>query len=121
MSWWATLQDAEGRPLRVARHAEGGVYALGGTDEAELNVTYNYGGRFREAWPEPLEGSGALRLMLDGRTGAETAPLLRQAVQRLGTEQYPDYWEPTDGNAGWALATLLAWAEEHPDGIWAVS
>lgn len=121
MSWWASLCDRNGIPLEVGRHAEGGTYVMGGTSEAELNVTYNYGGQFRQAWPEPLEGSGALGQMLDGRTGAETAPLLRQAVAKLGTEPSKDYWDSSAGNAGRALATLLAWAERHPNGVWKVS
>lgn len=119
MSWWATLEK-DGKPVEVDRHEEGGTFALGGTPEAELNVTYNYGGHFREAWPEEIDGSGALRRMLDGRTGEETAPLLAAAVERLGTKRHSDYWEPTPGNAGRALDTLWRWAEEHPDATWRV-
>ena len=121
MSWWVSLEDENGRSLSVPRHTEGGTFVLGGTDEAELNVTYNYSARFREAWPEELRGHGALTQMLNGLTGADTIPLLEQAVAKLGTDRSADYWEPSAGNAGAALDTLLSWARTHPQGRWRVS
>ena len=120
MSWWVYLDGEDGEPLPVKLHTEGGTYACG-ISFAELNVTYNYGDRFRQAWPEPIEGSNALRQMLDGRTGRETAPLLAEAVEKLGTMSSADYWAPTDGNAGRALDLLWRWATENPEGVWRVS
>lgn len=122
MSWWVYLEPADGgEAVPVAPHEEGGTFVLGGVAHAELNVTYNYGAPFREAWPEPLEGSGALALMLNGRTAGETEPLLAAAVEKLGTDRDPDYWRPTEGNAGHALSILLAWARQHPDAVWRIS
>lgn len=43
MSYDVTFLDADDRPCVVPDHTEGGTYALGGTTEATLNVTYNYG------------------------------------------------------------------------------
>jgi len=94
-------------PVEVSLHEEGGTYAIGGTNDAELNVTYNYARYF--PWRD-----------LDGKTGAETETLLRAACAELGTTRDPDYWAATPGNAGHALSVLLGWAEAHPDGVWRV-
>lgn len=129
MSWWVSLEDEDGT-VRVANHREGGVYALGGMSEAELNVTYNYGEHFWEAWPEDLDERdkkvgggvvGTLGLMLDGRTAMETSSMLHAAVAELGDNPSGDYWEATPGNAGHALAVLMDWAEHHPHAVWRVT
>ena len=122
MSWDATLEDPlMGDALEVESHSDGGTYAVGGTTEATLNVTYNYGGHFRKAWPESIDGSGALVRMLDSRTGKETYPLLAKAVATLGTDREDDYWAPTEGNAGYALAIMAGWSAQYPDGVWRIS
>lgn len=108
MSWWITLENENGAAVQVANHSEGGTYAIGGTTDAELNVTYNYAPHF------------GFR-SLDGRTGEETIPELEVAVQKLGTERSGDYWESTAGNTGHAIAILLAWAKEHPQAKWRVN
>lgn len=95
-------------PVKVARHEEGGTYALGGIDRAELNVTYNY-------WPHFRFGR------LDGRTAHNTIPMLAYAVRRLGTQRDQDYWAATPGNAGHAASILLGWARQHPDAVWRVT
>lgn len=118
MSWWVTLgtkgDDGEVEAVVVERHTEGGTYAVGGTNYAELNVTYNYGRVYRRV------AGGNLVDMLDGKRAGDTIELMEKAVGVLGTERYADYWEPTDGNAGAALATLLGWARQYPDAIWQV-
>jgi hypothetical protein len=121
MSWWVYLEDVSGQSVPVARHAEGGTYAIGGVERAELNVTYNYGKHFRNAWPEPIVGSGALGQMLHGKRASDTLTQLEQAVEALGTDVSDDYWEATPGNAGATLATLRDWAVAHPEATWSVS
>lgn len=108
MSYWITLQDENGDALEVGNHTEGGTYAFGGTNEATLNVTYNYCGHFSFK-------------SLRGKTGAESIPLLQEAVARLGVDRDQDYWAATSGNAGYACSILLAWAQEHPEGTWRVN
>ena len=78
----------------------GGTYAVGGTTEAWLNVTYNYGTHYHTLWGH---GLGAF----DGKTVEEVRPLAEEAVAALGTERHSDYWKPTKGNAGAAMADLL--------------
>lgn len=152
MSYWVHLEDRTAEPwcsfgkdnwtpeytgdeqctspcypaFAVERHAEGGTYVMGGTDEAELNVTYNYGRHFHEAWEKAGgtfdgDGDGSLGSMLGEKRAGDTIELLARAVEILGTARGPDYWEATPGNAGVALEQLLGWARQHPDGIWRVS
>ena len=58
MSWWVYLvdnlekfkgEDFEDAVCEVEAHSEGGTYVVGGTNSAELNITWNYGGFFRDA------------------------------------------------------------------------
>ena len=111
MSWWVYLEDANGQTCELSSpHSEGGTYCLGGTTQAEINVTYNYGGKFNFR-------------SLHQRAARDTIPELKAAVQRLaaGPDDNKDYWAPTDGNVMRACGSLLAFAEQHPEGIWRVS
>lgn len=90
----------------------GGTYALGGTTEAWLNITYNYGEHFREH----IDKEKGIRWIY-GKTGKEVLPRLAAAVVALGIEPHPDYWKPTPGNAGIALLGLIVFAKARPDGI----
>lgn len=90
----------------------GGTYVLGGTTEAWLNITYNYGRFYREVF-----GEKGIRTIY-GMTGAESIPVIKAAMDKLGDDVDPDYWKPTQGNAKKALAGLLALAQMRPDGVW---
>lgn len=92
----------------------GGTYALGGTRELWLNVTYNYGSIFCK--PEVLGESGIRSIY--GLCGAESIPLLQKAADALANDVDSDYWKPTEGNAKRALVQLIAMAKLRPDGIW---
>lgn len=108
MSFDVTLEQ-NGGIVRVDRHEEGGTYALGGTTVADLNVTYNYSSFYYAHLSEH-----GLR-SLDGRLACDCIPELEKAVKALGTEQDPDYWAKTAGNAGYALNILLGWARQYPN------
>ena len=95
--------------------SEGGTHVSGGTNECELNVTYNYSPLFYEVFPKD-EGLK----WLYGKTGKESIPVLEQAVERLGTKRDSDYWKATMGNAGYSLGILLDWAREFPQGKWEI-
>ena len=90
----------------------GGTYAIGGTSEAWLNVTYNYGKHYYRVF-----GEGGIRTIY-GMTGAESIPVLKLAIDALGDDVSTDYWEATEGNAKRALCQLLAFAQMRPDGVW---
>ena len=117
MSYWCYLTDpVSGETLDVAEphHIKGGTYAIGGTTALEFNVTYNYGAIIRDVLDGGIPG-------LDGKTGAETIPLLQSAIDKLGDDVDPNYWQPTEGNAKRALCGLVDLAQMRPDGVWRIS
>lgn len=144
MSWWVYLVDTTAKPwcsygtpkdqfkpeyegdepcgkpcypkVEVVRHSDGGTYVLGGTDEAELNVTYNYSPFYYRA----LDNEKGLE-SLDGQKAKDVLQKLVSAVDALGTKRDKDYWSATPGNAGYALSILAAWAKQHPEAVFKVS
>lgn len=91
---------------------KGGTYAIGGTTEASLNVTYNYAPHFYRTM-----GDQGIRTIY-GMTGADSIPLLDTAIRQLSDDVHDDYWKPTEGNAKRALIQLKMLASMRPDGIW---
>ena len=83
----------------------GGTYAVGGTRDARLYVTYNYAGTFQR-----VIGGEGLR-SLNGGSVKDSLAILVKAIDAIGDEQPDeDYWKPTDGNAKKALVDLKALA-----------
>ena len=116
MSYDLSLCDPVTRGVIHFDHSHemrGGTYALGGTTEAALNITYNYASHYRRVFGSE-EG---IRSLYD-KTGAESIPVLRAAIDKLGNDVSDNYWEPTEGNAKLALLQLLAMAQMRPDGVW---
>lgn len=130
MSYDVSLEQ-DGKPVKVDQHEEGGTYALGGIEEASLNITYNYSW-FYYRYIDKKEG---LR-WLYGKKAKDCIGILELAVEELGTKQYEvqesgfnlmdksthhlkhvDYWAPTPGNAGHALNILLQWAKKYPEAV----
>ena len=91
---------------------KGGMYCMGGTTEAWMNITYKYGKIYREKF-----GKEGIRTMY-GMTGAESIPIIQKVIDSLSDETNPDYWTATEGNAKRALYGLLSFAKMRPDGIW---
>lgn len=98
--------------LEFPHQMRGGTYVMNGTNEAWLNITYNYGKIFRKVMGE--EGIRSIY----GKSGAESIPILQSAIAQLGNDVSSDYWEATEGNAKKALCQLLALAQMRPDGVW---
>lgn len=92
----------------------GGMYAVGGTTELWLNVTYNYADHY---YRDDVFGEKGIRTIY-GLTGAESIPILEKAANALGDDISDDYWESTEGNAKRPLLQLLAMAKMRPDGVW---
>lgn len=109
MSYWVYLENKESASVQVPMHTEGGVMILGGTELAEMNVTYNYSVHF------------SVKNELHGKTAEETIPILEGAVEHFGTERTMNYWDASEGNVGYMCSILLSWAKLHPDAIWRVS
>lgn len=115
MSYDISLVDPVTRETLLVEsphHIRGGTYAIGGTTEAWINITYNYGRFYRQVF-----GPKGIRTIY-GMTGAESIPVIKAAMDKLGDDVDPNYWEPTEGNAKRALAGLLALAQMRPDGVW---
>ncbi len=115
MSYDISLCDpVTGETLKAesVHQISGGTYAVGGTDELWLNITYNYSEHYRR-----ILGEKGIRIIY-GMTGAESISVLKAAIDKLGNDVDPDYWEATEGNAKRALLELLAFAQMRPDGIW---
>ena len=115
MSHDVRLVDSDIVLVSRQKISEGGTHVSCGTNECELNVTYNYSPLFYEVFPND-EGLK----WLYGKTGKESIPVLEQAVERLGTKRDSDYWKATMGNAGYSLGILLDWAREFPQGKWEI-
>jgi len=116
MSYDIRLIDPDTREtIQLPKHnIRGGTYALGGTTEAWLNITYNYGVHFERV----LDEEEGIRVLY-GKTVKETIPLLEKAVSLLRDDINDDYWEPTEGNARSALMGLLELARMSPENaIW---
>lgn len=77
----------------------GGTYAVNGTTELWLNVTWNYAVFY---YRDDVFGKDGIRTIY-GMTGDDTDE---------------DYWKATEGNAKRPLCQLLAMAKMCPDGIW---
>jgi len=115
MSYDISLKEPETKDTIIFDEPHGitgGTFVLGGTDEAWLNITYNYS-KFYHLYIDKEDGIRSLY----GKTGKEAIPILEKAIVKLGTERDEDYWKATPGNAGAALQGLLAFAKLRPDGI----
>lgn len=112
----------------------GGMYALGGTTSAWLNVTYNYAPWYYIDGVFPKkQGENKGILAIYGLTGAESIPILEGAINALSARDddisdeerkeckqsgATGYWMPTRKNAIKPLYQLLAFAKMRPDGVW---
>lgn len=103
--------------LEAKHFMRGGTYAIDGTSEAWLNITYNYSKFYYEV--EPEKGIRSIY----GMTGAESIPVLQNMIDQI-TKKYPNaetsknYWNATPGNAIKPLHQLIAMAKMRPDGVW---
>ena len=115
MSWDVYLKKDD-KVVKVDSHEEGGTYAMGGTTNAELNITYNYSWFYYQ-----LLDKGKGLKWIDGKVAKDTIDQLQKAVTALGIRQNKDYWADTPGNAGYALMVLLCWAKANPEAIFQVT
>lgn len=137
MSYDISLRD----PIRketihfdTLHQIRGGTYAVGGTSEAWLNITYNYSRWYYKegVFPDNREDYRGIRSIY-GLSGADSIPILENAIKTLEnmdedlTEEeirrYEEhdikgYWLPTRENAIKPLYQLLAMAKMRPDAEW---
>lgn len=118
-----TLETSQPHSMR------GGTYAIGGTTEMWLNITYNY---FPWYYKKYAFGERGIRAIC-GLSGAESIPIIQKAIkglsesrEELSSEEIQKflnqgvtgYWMPTRENAIKPLYQLLAFAQMRPDGVW---
>ena len=115
MSYDIYLKDPDGatHEFKDAHKCIGGTYAVGGTTEPWLNVTYNYSKHFYR-----VMGDDGVRSIY-GKTGKQSITLLDAAIAQLGDDVDNNYWKPTEGNAKAALMNLKTLAEAAPNCVWA--
>lgn len=85
----------------------GGTYAVGGTKELYLNITFNYYKIFKEYnlyIPD-----------LDNQLVADVLSNLCSTYAEMEGEPSDNYWEATEGNAKKALKNLIALCSLAPD------
>lgn len=107
----------------------GGMYAIGGTDEMWINITFNYAQWY---YKDYAFGENGIRSIY-GLSGAESIPVLRKVItglenskEELSADEAKEcsdqgvsgYWMPTRENAIKPLYQLLAMAQMRPDGVW---
>lgn len=132
MSYDISLVDPvtkETLTMDAPHQMRGGTYAIGGTDEMWVNITYNYA---RWYYKDYAFGENGIRSIY-GLSGAESIPVLKKAIAGLedSDEELPHeeakqcmehgatgYWLPTRTNAIRPLYQLLALAQMRPDGVW---
>ena len=107
MGYSVRIKHEDGKDVLLPEKHDiaGGTYAVGGTRDARLYVTYNYAGIFAR-----VMGEGGVN-QLDGGCVRDSLPLLAKAISALGDARHDDdYWKATDGNAKEALVKLNALA-----------
>lgn len=120
--------------LDVPHQIHGGMFAVGGTTELWLNITYNYARwYYMEGVFSEKDGENKGIRTIYGLNGAQSIPILKNAISALescqediGEDERKDYenhgltgyWMPTRANAIKPLYQLLAFAQMRPDGIW---
>lgn len=95
--------------LKDVHYMRGGTYAVGGTKDLYLNITYNYARNY-------AKHDFSIR-DLNEKTAFEAITELERVIQLLGDDVTDNYWDATDGNAKRALISLLTMAKIRPDAI----
>jgi hypothetical protein len=116
MGYYIELLDPvtkETLELDDKHNMRGSTYCVGGTKEAYLTITYNYADHYYKH----IDADKGIRFIY-GKTGADSIPVLKRAIEKLGDDVDSNYWISTEGNAKKALLQLLALAKLRPDGVW---
>jgi hypothetical protein len=115
MGWDVHLELPDGTTARVESHQEGSTIAIGGSDEADMCVTYNYSPIYYEKFGQSLPD------YLKDKRARNTIKFLEKGLKKFTTtDPTGSYWDKNEGNAGHMVVVLLAWARSNPDAIWRI-
>ena len=107
MSWDVEIyRDGNIVVLPEKHNITGGTYVLGGTREANLNITYNYSQFYNNSLIMAYNNNIGLKC-LDGVSVRVGIDLVAHAVRMLEGAPSDNYWDATEGNAKAALGDLL--------------
>lgn len=100
MSYDITAIDTLDNIIEVEHHfITGGTYSISGTNEATLNITYNYSEIIEKViW-------GGIKTLHDMKV-IDSIGLLNKAIVKLNDDKVNDYWKATEGNVKDALKNL---------------
>lgn len=99
----------------------GSIYPMGGTDEVQLDVTYNYSKILSPLAREKFGVDSWVDLLRD-KHSRDAVKSLRVLSSMLSGEPDDDYWAVTEGNAKAAIDNLVYLCELslNYDGMWNV-
>lgn len=103
MSYSISIVDKKTNKTVLVNHdIKGSTYAIGGSNLAEMDITYNYSKYYYDKF-----GTYGIR-SLYGKPLDEAIKILKKVITSFG-DVLPseDYWKPTKGNAKFALIDLL--------------
>ena len=106
-----------GGTYKADYHPETGTFTPALNTDAHLNVTYNYGGYYREAYENGIRE-------IYGMQGVDSISVLENMISiiinkyKINEGDSSDYWLPTAANALRPLYQLVALAKMRPDCIW---
>ena len=108
MGYWVYVvaidDDEEYQSIAVSSHTEGGTYAIGGTDAAEMSVTYNYGPIYHQY--------GFSLKQLNEKNAQDALNIIEPVAANLPNAPDNDYWKSSEGNAGHVLHIIKGWLEQ---------
>lgn len=145
MSYALELRNTDGSTVQFKNkhHFKGDIYAIGGTRNAEFNITYNYSKILRRVLKRdeklyPIDTSHAYMedegiRAIYGLTSAQAIPMLEMALLNLNINiavektsgdyiSTTNYWTATNENVEKALMVVLEMSRigrmYHKDAIW---
>lgn len=120
MSYDICATDINFNIIKIEHHnIQGGTFAINGTNEAKLNITFNYNEHFKKVFS--FEGIHYLH----HKNVIDTIQNLNEAINNLKDDYTNYYWDSTEGNAKLALINLrelaLLTLKVDTDAIWVIN
>lgn len=104
MGWSIYITDKNGETVRLKspHKISGSDFAVGGTQDLWMTLTFNYSRYYYQIWP-----CGGL-CFLHGLSVKNAMRTLLEGMLLLKGEQCGDYWHASEGNARAGLLSILS-------------